>query len=52
MTTYVLIPGACHGSWCFDDLASALRADGHEAVAITLTGVADRAHLAHAGVNL
>jgi len=52
MTTYVLIPGACHGSWCFDDLAAALRADGHEAVAITLTGVAERAHLAHAGVNL
>ena len=21
MTTYVLIPGACHGAWCFDDLA-------------------------------
>ena len=21
MTTYVLIPGACHGGWCFDDLA-------------------------------
>ena len=19
MTTYVLIPGACHGAWCFDD---------------------------------
>jgi pimeloyl-ACP methyl ester carboxylesterase len=52
MTTYVLIPGACHGSWCYDDLAAALRADGHEAVAITLTGVAERAHLAHAGVNL
>ena len=52
MTTYVLIPGACHGGWCFDDLAEAVRADGHEAVAITLTGVAERAHLAHAGVNL
>ena len=25
MTTYVLIPGACHGAWCFDDLAAALR---------------------------
>ena len=21
MTIYVLMPGACHGAWCFDDLA-------------------------------
>ncbi len=28
MTTYVLIPGACHGAWCFDDLAAALRNGG------------------------
>jgi pimeloyl-ACP methyl ester carboxylesterase len=52
MTTYVLIPGACHGSWCFDDLAEALRAQGHRVLAVTLTGVAERAHLLHAGVNL
>ncbi|MEW2482564.1 alpha/beta fold hydrolase [Mycobacterium sp. NPDC049093] len=52
MTTYVLIPGACHGGWCFDDLAAALRADGHRVLTPTLTGVAERAHLAHAGVNL
>ena len=52
MTTYVLVPGACHGAWCFDDLAAALRRGGHRVLAITLTGVAERAHLAHAGVNL
>jgi len=52
MTTYVLIPGACHGAWCFDDLAAALRDRGHRVLALTLTGVAERAHLAHAGVNL
>ena len=52
MTTYVLIPGACHGAWCFDDLADALRADGHQVVAITLTGIAERSHLLHGGVNL
>jgi pimeloyl-ACP methyl ester carboxylesterase len=52
MTTYVLIPGACHGSWCFDELAAALRSRDHEVLAITLTGVAERAHLVHAGVNL
>jgi pimeloyl-ACP methyl ester carboxylesterase len=52
MTTFVLIPGACHGAWCFDDLAAALRDHGHCVLAYTLTGVAKRAHLAHAGVNL
>jgi len=52
MTTYILIPGACHGAWCFDDLAAALRDRGHRVLAYTLTGVAERAHLAHAGVNL
>jgi pimeloyl-ACP methyl ester carboxylesterase len=52
MTTYVLIPGACHGAWCFDDLAAALRKAGHRVLSYTLTGVAERAHLAHMGVNL
>lgn len=52
MTDYVLIPGACHGGWCFDDLAQALRTAGHNVLTLTLTGVAERAHLAHAGVNL
>ena len=52
MTIYVLVPGACHGAWCFDDLTAALRSGGHRVLAITLTGVAERAHLAHAGVNL
>jgi pimeloyl-ACP methyl ester carboxylesterase len=52
MTTYVLVPGACHGGWCFDDLAEGLRSRGYRAVAITPTGVAERAHLLHGGVNL
>ncbi|BCI53649.1 esterase [Mycolicibacterium litorale] len=52
MSTFVLIPGACHGAWYFDDLVTALRDHGHRAYAYTLTGVAERAHLAHGGVNL
>jgi pimeloyl-ACP methyl ester carboxylesterase len=52
MTTYVLIPGACHGAWCFDDLADTLRSYGHRVLSYTLTGIAERAHLAGAGVNL
>jgi pimeloyl-ACP methyl ester carboxylesterase len=52
MTTYILIPGACHGGWCFDDLAEGLRSHGHRLLAITLTGIAERAHLLHAGINV
>jgi pimeloyl-ACP methyl ester carboxylesterase len=52
MTTYVLIPGMCHGAWCFDDLAAALRAQGNRVLTLTLTGVAERAHLMPGGVNL
>ena len=49
MTTYVLIPGACHGAWCFDDLAAALARRRPPGAGYTLTGVAERAHLAHGG---
>lgn len=52
MTTFVLVPGMCHGAWCFDDLAASLRAAGHHVLAITQTGVAERAHLLLGGVNL
>lgn len=52
MATFVLIPGSCHGAWCFDDLAADLRASGHRVAALTLTGVAERSHLLRGGVNL
>jgi hypothetical protein len=41
VTTFVLVPGMCHGGWCFDDLAVDLRAAGHEVRALTLTSVGD-----------
>lgn len=52
MPTFVLIPGMCHGAWCFDDLAVALRSAGHHVSAVTLSGVAERAHVLPGGVNL
>ena len=52
MTTFILVPGMCHGAWCFDDLSAALRSAGHHVLALTLTGVAERAHLLPGGVNL
>ncbi|WP_327087767.1 alpha/beta fold hydrolase [Nonomuraea sp. NBC_01738] len=45
MTTYVLIPGMCHGGWCYDDLTRALRERGHRVHALTLTGPGDRARV-------
>jgi hypothetical protein len=40
--TFVLIPGACHGGWCFEPLAEQLRQHGHRAYALTLTGLGER----------
>lgn len=37
MTTYVLIPGACHGGWYYDPISERLRAEGHEVHAVTLS---------------
>ncbi|MDA0364261.1 MAG: alpha/beta fold hydrolase [Chloroflexi bacterium] len=43
----ILVPGFWLGAWAWDDVASALRADGHDVTALTLPGLesagADRA---------
>jgi pimeloyl-ACP methyl ester carboxylesterase len=52
VTTYLLVPGACHGSWYFNRLADQLRDRGHRVVSLTLTGVSERQHLMHPAVNL
>jgi pimeloyl-ACP methyl ester carboxylesterase len=41
VTSYLLIPGACHGGWWYDDLSERLRLDGHLSRAITLAGLED-----------
>jgi pimeloyl-ACP methyl ester carboxylesterase len=40
MTTYVLVPGACHGGWWYDPLVARLAEQGHRAVPVTLRGLA------------
>lgn len=45
MATFVLVPGAWLGAWAWDETARVLRERGHTAVAVTLTGLADRADL-------
>lgn len=51
MATFLFVHGAWHGGWCWRDLEDCLRASGHETHAPTLTGVGERAHLAHAGID-
>ncbi|MFC5823603.1 alpha/beta fold hydrolase [Nonomuraea insulae] len=52
MTNYVLIPGMCHGGWCFEELSGGLRAQGHTVHPLTLTGISERSHLLPGAVNL
>lgn len=52
MADYVLVHGAWHGGWCWRPVAERLRAAGHRVYAPTLTGLGERAHLLHAGVDL
>jgi pimeloyl-ACP methyl ester carboxylesterase len=52
MSVYVLVHGAWHGGWCWQRVARRLRAAGHEVFTPTLTGLGERVHLAHPGVNL
>lgn len=48
----VLVPGACLGGWAWREVAAKLRAQEHEVYPVTLTGLGERVHLAHAAVDL
>jgi pimeloyl-ACP methyl ester carboxylesterase len=48
----VLVPGACLGGWVWREVAAQLRTEGHDVYPVTLTGLGERMHLAHAGVDL
>ena len=52
MATFVLVPGACHGGWCFAPLPERLRERGHRVLTVTLTGLGERGHLLTSTVNL
>jgi pimeloyl-ACP methyl ester carboxylesterase len=52
MTTYVLIPGFWLGGWAWRPVTEALRARGHEVYPLSLTGMAERAHLASRETDL
>ncbi|MDZ5088224.1 MULTISPECIES: alpha/beta fold hydrolase [Mycobacteriaceae] len=52
MTAFILVPGMCHGAWCFEGVANSLRSVGYRVHPVTLSGVAERAHLLAGAVNL
>jgi pimeloyl-ACP methyl ester carboxylesterase len=50
--TFLLVHGAWHGGWCWDQVSARLTALGHVVIAPTLTGLCERAHLLSPSVNL
>lgn len=48
MGTFVLVPGAWLGGWCWRRVTGRLRDAGHEVYTPTLTGLGERVHLASA----
>ncbi|HEX6020994.1 MAG TPA: alpha/beta fold hydrolase [Solirubrobacter sp.] len=46
MATFVLVHGAWHGGWCWRDVATELRAAGHDVHTPTLSGCGEKARLA------
>jgi len=51
-TTFLLVHGAWGGGWHWRRVADRLRSRGHIVFAPTLTGLGERAHQLHPGVNL
>lgn len=52
MANFLLVHGAWHGAWCWRDVTQALVRAGHQAHAVTLTGLGERAHLLRADIDL
>lgn len=52
MATFILVHGASLGGWVWKKVTTRLRDAGHDVFAPTLTGLGDRAHLGHKGINL
>ena len=52
MANFLLVHGAWHGAWCWRRVLPGLMRAGHRVHALTLTGVGERAHLLHPGIDL
>jgi len=52
MRTFLFVPGAWLGGWCWRHVTAALEAGGHTTVCATLTGLGERAHLLNPEIGL
>lgn len=52
MATFFVVHGAWSGGWAWKKMRPLMAAAGHELYTPTQTGIGERAHLAHRGVNL
>ncbi|EFG84889.1 alpha/beta hydrolase [Novacetimonas hansenii] len=52
MKTFVLVPGAWHGSWCWKRVRAALTRLGHAVFTPSLTGLGERSHQLSPEVDL
>ncbi len=52
MTTFVLVPGAWMGGWVWGRIIPMLEKRGHRTVAVTLTGMGERVHLAFPEIGI
>ena len=50
--TFVLVHGASHGGWCYERVATILRAQGHRVFRPSLAGLAERSEEISPGINL
>ncbi|WP_426192477.1 alpha/beta fold hydrolase [Massilia sp. DWR3-1-1] len=50
--TYVLVHGAWYGGWCWEKVASQLRAQGHTVSTPTCPGLGEQAHLLSKDISL
>lgn len=51
MSNIVLVHGGWHGGWVWREVEDLLRARGHRVFSPTLTGLCERAHLAHPDIT-
>jgi pimeloyl-ACP methyl ester carboxylesterase len=52
MATFVLVHGSLHGGWCWKRVIPRLRSAGHDVFTPTLSGLGERVHLVHPGIDL
>ena len=52
MSTFLLVPGAWLGGWCWRYVAADLRGAGHTVIPATLTGLGERSHLLSPEIDL